>query len=44
MEELKYVYTFEDKVRDAIGALSLFVWWGSMIWIAFALDVMTTGM
>jgi len=39
-----YEYTWEDRVRDGVAALFLCAVFGLLVWVAFALDVMTTGM
>ena len=44
VESVSYQYTRADYIKDAIGIACLGVGFGIMVWFAFALDVITTGM
>ena len=44
MEEEKYEYTTVDYIKDGVATVCMATTLFIMIWIAFALDVTTTGM
>lgn len=42
--EEKYHYTLEDRIKDAVASVLLAIGFFGVVWVAFALDVITTGM